>query len=298
MTALPEPAKARWAPLRLGLVEMFRYDSEEFWFRDGHLLLRGNNGTGKSKVLSLTLPLLLDANLRPSRVEPDGDPAKRMAWNLLLGDAYERRTGYSWIEFGRIGDDGAPRYLTLGLGLHAVAARAQPVDAWYFIAEAGPGGPRLARDWWLLSANAPVPGREALRQMLAAGRAGQAQVFEQAQAYRRAVDERLFQLGARRYDALLDTLIQLRQPQLSRRPDEKLLSAALTEALPPLPAELLADVADALGQLEELRAELERAERLLRAVTAFDARYRVYAGIASRRQARGLRQAQDRKSVV
>lgn len=292
MTALPEPAKARWAPLRLGLVEMFRYDSEEFWFRDGHLLLRGNNGTGKSKVLSLTLPLLLDANLRPSRVEPDGDPAKRMAWNLLLGDAYERRTGYSWIEFGRIGDDGAPRYLTLGLGLHAVAARAQPVDAWYFIAEAGPGGPRLARDWWLLSANAPVPGREALRQMLAAGRAGQAQVFEQAQAYRRAVDERLFQLGARRYDALLDTLIQLRQPQLSRRPDEKLLSAALTEALPPLPAELLADVADALGQLEELRAELERAERLLRAVTAFDARYRVYAGIASRRQARGLRQAQ------
>jgi uncharacterized protein (TIGR02680 family) len=289
---LPEPAKPRWQPLRLGLVEMFRYDSEEFWFRDGHLLLRGNNGTGKSKVLSLTLPLLLDANLRPARVEPDGDPAKKMAWNLLLGDAYERRTGYSWIEFGRIGDDGAAQYLTLGLGLHAVAARAQQLDAWYFIVEAGAAGQRLGRDWWLLSDRAPVPGREALRQMLAEGSAGQGQVFEQAHAYRRAVDERLFQLGARRYDALLDTLIQLRQPQLSRRPDEKLLSAALTESLPPLPPELLADVADALGQLEELRAELDRAQRLLRAVQAFDTRYRVYAGMASRRQARGLRQAQ------
>ena len=289
---LPQPGKPRWQPLRLGLVEMFRYDSEEFWFRDGHLLLRGNNGTGKSKVLSLTLPLLLDANLRSSRVEPDGDPGKKMAWNLLLGDAYERRTGYSWIEFGRIGDDGVPRYLTLGLGLHAVAARAQQLDPWYFIAETADAGPRLGRDWWLLSDKAPVPGREPLRQLFAEGRAGNAQVFEHANAYRRAVDERLFHLGTRRYDALLDTLIQLRQPQLSRRPDEKLLSAALTESLPPLPAELLADVAEALGQLEELRAELARAQRLLQAVEAFDLRYRVYAGMASRRQARGVRQAQ------
>ena len=72
--------------LRLGLVELYRYDAEEFWFRDGHLLLRGNNGTGKSKVLSLTLPLLLDASLRPARLEPDGDAGKKMAWNLLLGD--------------------------------------------------------------------------------------------------------------------------------------------------------------------------------------------------------------------
>ena len=339
-TALPEPTKTRWQPLRLGLVEMFRYDSEEFWFRDGHLLLRGNNGTGKSKVLSLTLPLLLDANLRPARVEPDGDPSKKMAWNLLLGDVYERRTGYSWLELGRLGSDGQPQYLTLGLGLQAVAARAQPVEAWYFIVEAGTGGARLGRDWWLLSDKAQVPGREALRTLFSdrlavpaqgaldtdaagtvgsvgsAGSAGSAgsvggasgapadgatgpgarrahgQVFEQAQTYRRAVDERLFQLGSRRYDALIDTLIQLRQPQLSRRPDERLLSAALTESLPPLPTELLADVAEAMAQLDTLRSDLERAERLLRAVQAFETRYRVYAGMASRRQARQLRQAQ------
>lgn len=102
---LPEPRRERWQPLRLGLVELFQYDSEEFWFHDGHLLLRGNNGTGKSKVLSLTLPLLFDAQLRPSRVEPDGDNGKKMAWNLLLG-SYPRRIGYSWIEFGHLNDVG------------------------------------------------------------------------------------------------------------------------------------------------------------------------------------------------
>ena len=79
------PCSDRWKPLRAGLVDMFYYDAEEFWFHDGRLLLRGNNGTGKSKVLALTLPFLLDGELAPHRVEPDGDRQKRMEWNLLLG---------------------------------------------------------------------------------------------------------------------------------------------------------------------------------------------------------------------
>lgn len=82
---LPAPSSDRWKPLRAGLVDMFYYDAEEFWFHDGRLLLRGNNGTGKSKVLALTLPFLLDGELAPHRVEPDGDRQKKMEWNLLLG---------------------------------------------------------------------------------------------------------------------------------------------------------------------------------------------------------------------
>ena len=30
-----------------------------------------------------------------------------MDWNLLLGGVHERRIGYAWVEFGRLGDDGA-----------------------------------------------------------------------------------------------------------------------------------------------------------------------------------------------
>lgn len=283
---LPEPRLARWQPLRLGLLELYRYDSEEFWFRDGHLLLRGNNGTGKSKVLSLTLPLLLDANLRPARVEPDGDAGKKMAWNLLLGGAYDRRTGYSWIEFGRVAEDGTPRYLTLGVGLLALAARLQ-VEPWFFVVDEASGA-RIGQDLWLVNAQRVVLTRERLREALA----GRGHVFDNAALYRRAVDERLFQLGARRYDALMDTLIQLRQPQLSRRPDEAGLSHALTEALPPLAQELLADVAEAMNQLEEDRRQVDHYQELHAAVVHFDARYRAYAGVLSRRQARELRQAQ------
>lgn len=280
--ALPEPTRQRWQPLRLGLIELFHYDSEEFWFRDGHLLLRGNNGTGKSKVLSLTLPFLFDAQLKSSRIEPDGDAGKKMAWNLLLGK-HERRIGYTWIELGRIGDDGRTEYLTLGCGLSAVAARSS-VESWFFITEQQ----RMGQDLWLINPQRAVLSRE----RLGAALQGHGQLFDTAGAYRRAVDERLFQLGEVRYAALMDTLIQLRQPQLSKRPNEDSLSGALTEALPPLPDDLLGDVADAMNQLEEYSAQLTELTALGKAVGQFNRRYKVYARIDARRQARTLRSAQ------
>ncbi|KVT58257.1 TIGR02680 family protein [Burkholderia ubonensis] len=287
---LPEPQRERWQPLRIGLVELFHYDSEEFWFRDGHLLLRGNNGTGKSKVLSLTLPFLFDAQLRPSRIEPDGDNSKKMAWNLLM-DGYKRRIGYTWIEFGRRQADGAARYLTLGAGLSAVTGKTQ-VDSWFFVIEgkSGEQDPRIGQDLWLTNEQRIVLTRERLRDLLE--ERGQGTVFENARNYRRAVDERLFHLGEKRYEALMDTLIQLRQPQLSKKPDEAGLSHALTEALPPMPQELLTDVAEALNQLEEDREQLNNTRQLEQAVKHFEQRYRAYAGTLTRRQARELRQAQ------
>ncbi len=282
LPALPEPRQARWQPLRIGLVELFHYDSEEFWFRDGHLLLRGNNGTGKSKVLSLTLPFLFDASIKSSRIEPDGDATKKMAWNLLLGK-HERRVGYTWIEFGRIGEDGQPRYLTLGCGLSAVAARPQ-VDTWYFVTE----GQRVGRDLWLINEQRAVLGKERLAHALD----GHGQLFDTAQAYRRAVDERLFHLGEARYAALMDTLIQLRQPQLSKKPNEDNLSNALTEALAPLPDELLSDVAEAMNQLEEYGHQLGELNELAKAISQFNRRYQQYARVNARRRAGVLRTAQ------
>ena len=279
---LPVPQRSRWQPLRLGLIELFHYDSEEFWFRDGHLVLRGNNGTGKSKVLSLTLPFLFDAQLKSSRIEPDGDATKKMAWNLLV-NRHDRRIGYAWIEFGRLGESGAAEYLTLGAGLSAAAARPQ-VDSWFFVLE----GRRVGQDLWLTSPTRVVLTRDRLRDALQ----GHGQVFETGTAYRRAVDERLFQLGPARYAALMDTLIQLRQPQLSKKPDESNLSNALTEALPPMSPDLLGDVADALNQLEAYRRELDEYEKLAHAVGQFNTRYRLYAATQARRQARGLRSAQ------
>src|SRR5258705_4719969 len=194
---------------------------------------------------------------------------------------------FAWMYSARLADDGTPRYLTLGAGLSAVAARRQSDGCSYVLEDAS--GARINQDLWLTSDQRVVLTRERLRD----GLQGRGQLFETAASCRRAVDERLYHLGTRRYDALIDTLIQLRQPQLSKHPDESALSDALTEALPPVAPELLGDVAEALGQLEEDRRQLEEYQALARAVERFDQRYRVYAGTQSRRQARALRQAQS-----
>jgi hypothetical protein len=237
-------------------------------------------------VLSLTLPFLLDAQVKPSRIEPDGDAGKRMSWNLLMG-THARRMGYAWLELGRVAEDGQARYLTLGASLSAAEGRAQ-VDCWHFIIEAAADAPRINEDLLLTSEQRVVLTKERLREALA----GRGQVFETARSYRRAVDERLFHLGEQRYSALMDTLIQLRQPQLSKKPDETALSDALSEALPPLPSDLVSDVADAMGQLEEDRRQLEEYQTLAKAVAQFERRYRLYAGTRSRREAALLRAAQ------
>ncbi|MEU4891522.1 TIGR02680 family protein [Streptomyces sp. NPDC044780] len=279
MTALPDPAPGRWQPLRIGLVDLFYYDTEEFWFRDGRLLLRGNNGTGKSKVLALTLPFLLDGDLSARRVEPDADPGKRMEWNLLLGGRHPHpeRLGYTWIEFGRRDQDsGRAHFRTLLCGLKAVTGRGI-ARHWYAVTDQ-----RVGEELALLDATGTALSRDRLAEAVA----GRGMVHDQAKAYRRAVDEALFGLGERRYAALVDLLIQLRQPQLSKRPNETALSRALTEALPPMDQAVIADVAEAFRSLDEEKEELRAASEAERAASAFLDHYRRYARVATRRRAR------------
>ncbi|MFO7647883.1 TIGR02680 family protein [Halomonas campaniensis] len=271
ISELPEPQSTRWKPLRCGLVEIFYYDEEVFHFHDGRLLLRGNNGTGKSKVMALTLPFLLDGQLLPSRVEPDGDSAKRMEWNLLVGE-YQERLGYTWLEFGRLGDEG-PETFTVGCGLKAVVGR--PVRSWFFTTSQ-----RVGRDLFLID-----NGRSVSRDRLGQALGGVGQLYDRAADYRRAIDERLFHLGEQRYGALLDLLLQLRQPQLAKKPDPNRLSQALSDALPPLGRGLVGEVAEAYRSLDVYREEIQGLEETARAVDAFLGHYRHYAGIAVRRRA-------------
>jgi hypothetical protein len=283
---LPAPSSDRWKPLRAGLVDMFYYDAEEFWFHDGRLLLRGNNGTGKSKVLALTLPFLLDGELAPHRVEPDGDRQKRMEWNLLLGGKHPspERLGYTWLEFGRRAADGSTEFRTIGCGLKAVAGRGI-ARHWFFVTTQ-----RVGAQLHLLPASRVPLTREKLREEID----GHGLVYDRAADYRRAVDEALFGLGEHRYESLINLLIQLRQPQLSKRPDEKLLSRALTEALPPLSQGLVTTVAEAFRGLDEERDALRALQEARQAADEFLRHYSRYAMIAAKRRAAAPRQAQSR----
>src|SRR5262249_41218576 len=148
-------------------------------------------------------PFLFDGEVDAQRFEPDADPSKKVEWNLLL-DRYPDRTGYTWIEFGRCEKDRQEHYLTLGCGLSAVEG--QPgVRLWFFITSQ-----RIGQDLELVTDFKQILSQDRLRSKI--GTAGR--VFDNAGAYRQAVNEALFHLDEYRYGSLVNLLIQLRRPQL------------------------------------------------------------------------------------
>ncbi|MCW3840414.1 TIGR02680 family protein [Micromonospora yasonensis] len=273
----PDLRADRWQPTRAGVLNIWRYYDEVFTFHHGRLLLRGPNGTGKSKALELLLPYLLDANLRPARLSTFGGSERTMHWNLM-GDGYPHttRVGYVWLEFGHGGDD---QWFTCGARL-AASTNTRTVDATYFttVLRVGePGGLSLVKD-----GNVPLT-RQDLNQAL--GDQGSS-VHAGAESYRRAVRETLFRgLSETQYEALIATLLQLRTPKLSEHLNPDALSEVLSKALPPLDAADLAEIAEGFEQLDRRRERLARLDEEVTAARRLAERQQRYARRALRRGA-------------
>ena len=133
---------SRWNIHRVGLVDFWYYDEEEFYFLDGRMLLRGANGSGKSVTMQSFIPLLLDGNMRPERLDPFGSRARKME-NYLLeeGDEREERTGYLFMELKREDSD---TYVSLGIGMRA--RKNKKLEPWYFCIT---DGRRIGKDLFL-----------------------------------------------------------------------------------------------------------------------------------------------------
>ncbi len=283
---LPRATSFRWKPLRCGLVNLYLFDNEIFPFADGRLLLRGDNGAGKSRVLALTLPLLLDGRLHPSRVEPDRDASRQVAWNLLM-DEHQDRTGYTWIEFGRLDEGGQSHFVTLGIGLRGVRSRGI-TDHWMFVTSQ-----RIGESLSLITPEMRVSSKRLLIESL--GDSGQ--LYESSTDYRRAVDELLFRLNDR-YEALLDLLLQLRQPQLAKKLDLAGLEDALIQAMPPVSSTLLSDAADAFRSLDQEREILSGLQNARITVQEFLRPYRRHLRLGIRRAAGRLKICHSRYEQI
>ncbi|HEV7515437.1 MAG TPA: TIGR02680 family protein, partial [Thermoanaerobaculia bacterium] len=284
---LPAPRASRFTPLRAGIVNIWQYDEQELRFEQGRLLLRGDNGTGKSKALELLLPFLFDADLSPQRLDPFAGNARTMYWNLLQGDRFDNRVGYVWLELGRRleDDEGEGEEIwTIGCGLRATR-RTQRVDSWYFITRR-----RIGADLSLLSPQRVPLLKDELRKAI--GEEGD--LYETGREYRERLDHLFFHLGTERFAALRHLLLQLRRPQLSQKLDPQSLGELLTESLPPLDADLIGQLSETFERLDQDQRELARVESAAREVEAFLGVYRDYARGAARGRAAAVRQADSR----
>ncbi len=288
---IPEPTRSRWQPLRAGILNLFLYDEQVFAFHNGRLLLRGNNGTGKSMALEVLLPYLLDAELTPSRLSTFGGSNRSMRLWLIDFDKTGARTserGYTWVEFGRRLPDGRCEYFSAGAMLEGT--RESPVKAHYFTTAARIG----------MHFSVGRPGAEPLNaKQLAAALAEQAALGRPSllhadpASHRSAVNDALYRLSDTRYAALRRTLLQLRRPKLSDKLDERGLSDILRDSLPPVSEVIVRDLAEGFERLDRHAAAVTDLEETSRHLSRIRDAYRSYARAASAARADAVAAAES-----
>ncbi len=250
----------RFKPRRAGIIGLWDYEAQEFFFADGRLVLRGANGSGKTKALEVLFPFVLDGRMDPHRLDPFSGEERSMKKNLLF-HGEKAGYGYAWMEFAH----GQER-VTVGVGMQA--REEGSVRSWFFVTDL-----QMPDAFSLLDAEQRPLSRQGLTEVLGADA-----VFERAVDYRAAIDARLFGLGVERYEAMLDLVLTLRRPQLAKALKLESLSRTLSEGLRPLDDQLIRDAAQAFEDLEKVQRDLDKLARADHTLDELTTAYRTYLG--------------------
>jgi uncharacterized protein (TIGR02680 family) len=251
----------RFEPTRAGIINMWDYRDEEFCFAGGWLVLRGPNGSGKTKALEVLFPFVLDGRIDPKRLNPFAAEDRTMKSNLLFRGG-ENAVGYAWLEL-RHRDTGEA--ITIGIGLHSQKHRDTPVR-WHFVADG-----RVGESFSLITGDDRPMTRKQLAEEI-----GESSLHASPTDYRAAIDQRLFGLGRERYEQLLTLILTLRRPQLAKNLDPVKLSDTLTDGLRPVDDDLIAEAARSFDDMEAVATTLEGLTAADEATRAFLASYATY----------------------
>lgn len=259
---------SEWQIHRIGLLDFWYYDEQEFEFLDGRMLLRGANGSGKSVTMQSFIPLLLDGNMRPERLDPFGSRARKME-NYLLeeGDDREERTGYLYMELKRAGSE---QYTTIGMGIRA--RKNKKLDTWYFCVT---DGRRVGKDLFLYKdvQNRITCTRQELRNRLGEG----GRILETQGEYVQCVNRLLFGFETlEEYQEMLDLLIQLRTPKLSKDFKPTIINEILSRSLQTLSEDDLRPMSEAIENMDSQKTNLDTLDESIRAAEQIEKSFDQY----------------------
>ncbi|MDB4894385.1 MAG: hypothetical protein JWN15_647, partial [Firmicutes bacterium] len=246
-----------WRPERLILRDWWHWRDQEFGFAHGRLALTGQNAGGKSSLLALTIPMLLDGRTDPVRLDPAQSRDRFLHFYLLGPDdaeagnpeafRYEARTGYVAIEFYHPGED---RFLTIGMGV--AASRTSPrrvADWWGFLLLRGQ---RIGHTFDVRGADGTCLARREFTRLVGDGGI----VVTERAEYQRQVNSRLFGFEGDDFQALIEMLLQARRPKLGEQSGPDKVCDLLRKSLPGVAAERLSRVGEVVNNIEEYRRNM------------------------------------------
>lgn len=248
---------------RLGLVDFWCYENDEFNFENGHMLLRGSNGSGKSVTMQSMIPLLLDGNRSSERLDPFGTRSRKMDTYLIDENSdRDERIGYLYLEFKRLASD---VFKTIGMGIRA--RKNKPLDTWYFVIE---DNRRVNIDFKLMENHFTLTKKQ-LENVLGD------QVISSQKEYMRKVNDSLFGFeNIDDYKDAIDLLLQLRSPKLSNSLSPSKINEILAQSLQPLSEDDLRPMSEAITSMDNLQDDLENLNTSYDAAKRINQAYDVY----------------------
>ncbi len=243
--------KNRWEIKKIGLLNYWWYDEEEFEFASGRLILRGTNGSGKSVTMQSFIPLLLDGNKSPERLDPFNTKARKIE-DYILGygeQIKEENTSYLYMELLK---KETRNYITIGMGLNA--KKNSGVKFWGFIIK---DGRRVGKDIFLYKdpTNKIPLSKQELKNRIGEG----GQVVDNQKEYAMLVNENIFGFETlSEYQEFIKLLIEIRTPKLSKdgfKPS--IITEIMSNSLRGLSDEDLKAVSESIENMNKTKEQLE-----------------------------------------
>ncbi|MDE5538914.1 MAG: AAA family ATPase, partial [Bacilli bacterium] len=253
---------------RMGLLNFWLYDAEEYEFFDGKLLLRGHNGSGKSVTMQSFIPLILDGNKTPKRLDTFGGTDKHIEY-YLLDETKDVSTGYLYMEFY---DEEQDKYITIGIGLHA--RRGKPTEFYGFALK---DGSRINKDFFLYKLKDGFTKSPLTKMELKTRLAPNNTFVESAKEYKKMVNNLLYGFkNIESFDEFINVILQIRSPKLSRDYKPSTLMQTLNDVLPPLSDEDLFPLSDTIESLNSTKEQINDLSNKIKLLTNFIKIYNNY----------------------
>ncbi len=255
---------------KIGLVNFWYFDYEEFLFSSGKILLRGENGSGKSVTMQSFIPLILDGNKMPNRLDPFGSREKKIE-DYILGpaDGEQKDESISYLYMETYNEE-LDKYITIGIGFKAKKGR--NTDFWGFALK---DGKRIGIDFVLYKdyGSKVLLSKNELKSKLMPDN-----LFVQTQKeYKSMVNDLLFKFqDMDSYDEFINILLQLRSSKLSKDYNPSKLMTILSGVLQPLTSLELQPLSDAIEETNEIKEKQEKLKSNLKALNNFLKTYRNY----------------------
>ncbi|MFC3803827.1 TIGR02680 family protein [Cohnella sp. GCM10012308] len=271
----------RWKPYRVILFNYWYFNYEEYYFKNGRLLLRGHNGAGKSIAMNTLFTFMLDGNKDPKRLDPF-ESSDRKFYDILLGEEslnkdIIERIGYVVIEYKLANTE---QYMTTGFGLHAKRKNRRLEDAWGFVIH--DGSRRIGRgsnpiSLYKVEVLDGSPEQIPLDRKEITAAIGESGTVVDSKKYAELINKHLFKFpDGTGLTLFTDVLVRLKSPKLTKGGGPDDLKETLNESLSPLSDQELSALTTTVEAQDQTQREILKTRSDLGFVKKLDRGYDDY----------------------